>query len=83
MNTLAFVNFLLIKIFPTLIHQYFPPLKFCAIRYVAIHSIDSITEGYTIYVVRHLVTLKKQIGYKYIPNFLVVSPEFQTTHLGS
>ena len=25
MNTLAFVNFLHIKIFPTLIHQYFPP----------------------------------------------------------
>ena len=33
MNTLAFVNFLLIKIFPTLIRQNFPPSKFCAIRY--------------------------------------------------
>ena len=28
MNTLAFVNFLLIKIFPTLICQYFPPSNF-------------------------------------------------------
>ena len=33
MNTLAFVNFLLVKIFPTLIRQYFPPSKFCTIRY--------------------------------------------------
>ena len=33
MNTLAFVNFLLIKIFPTLIHQNFPS-KFCAIQYI-------------------------------------------------
>ena len=33
MNTLAFVNFLLFKIFPTLIRQYFPTSKFCAIRY--------------------------------------------------
>ena len=32
MNTLAFVNFLLIKIFPTLIHQNFPPSKLCAIQ---------------------------------------------------
>ena len=35
MNTLAFVNFLLVKLFPTLIRQYFPPSKFCAVRYVA------------------------------------------------
>ena len=34
MNTLAFVNFLLVKFFPTLIRQYFPPSKFCAIRYI-------------------------------------------------
>ena len=33
MNTLVFVNVLLLKIFPTLIRQYFPPLKFCAIWY--------------------------------------------------
>ena len=32
MNILAFVNFLLIKFFPNLIRQYFPPSKFCAIR---------------------------------------------------
>ena len=32
MNTLAFVNFLLIKIFSTLIRQNFPPSRFCAIR---------------------------------------------------
>ena len=35
MNTLAFVNFLLVKIFPTLICQYFPLSKFCTIRYIA------------------------------------------------
>ena len=34
MNTLAFVIFLLVKIFPTLIRQNFPPLKFCAIQYL-------------------------------------------------
>ena len=34
MNTFAFVNFLLIKLFPTLIHQNFPLSKICAIRYV-------------------------------------------------
>ena len=33
MNTLAFVNFLLVKFFPTLICQNFPPSKICAIRY--------------------------------------------------
>ena len=33
MNTLAFVNFLLVKLFPTLIQQNFPPSKFCAVRY--------------------------------------------------
>ena len=33
MNTLAFVNILLVKIFPTLIRQNFPPSKFYAIRY--------------------------------------------------
>ena len=33
MNTLAFVNFLLVKLFPTLIRQNFPPSKICAIRY--------------------------------------------------
>ena len=32
-NTLAFVNFLLVKLFPTLIRQNFPPSKICAIRY--------------------------------------------------
>ena len=36
MNTLAFVNFLLIKLFPTLIRQNFPPSKICAIRYIII-----------------------------------------------
>ena len=36
MNTLAFVNFLFVKIFPTLIiHQNFLPPKFCAIWYYA------------------------------------------------
>ena len=30
MNTLAFVNFLLVKLFPTLIRQKFPPSKICA-----------------------------------------------------
>ena len=34
MNALAFVNFLLIKIFPTLIRQIFPPSKFCTIWYI-------------------------------------------------
>ena len=32
MNTLAFVNVLLIKISLTLIRQYFPQSKFCAIQ---------------------------------------------------
>ena len=32
MITLAFINFLLVKLFPTLIHQNFPPLKICAIQ---------------------------------------------------
>ena len=32
MNTLAFVNFLLIKLFPTLIRQNFAPSKICAVR---------------------------------------------------
>ena len=32
-NTLAFVNFLLVKLFPTMIRQNFPPLKICAVRY--------------------------------------------------
>ena len=36
MNTLAFVNFLLVKLFPTLIRQNFPPSKICAIRYTII-----------------------------------------------
>ena len=35
MNTLAFVNFLLIKLFPTLIRQNFPLSKICAIRYIS------------------------------------------------
>ena len=34
MNTLAFVNFLLVKLFPTLIRQNFTPSKICAIQYV-------------------------------------------------
>ena len=33
MNTLAFVNFLFVKLFSTLIRQNFPPSKFCAIWY--------------------------------------------------
>ena len=33
MNTLAFVKFLLVKLFPILIHQNFPPSKFCAVWY--------------------------------------------------
>ena len=33
MNTLAFINFLLVKLFPTLIRQNFPPSKFCAVQY--------------------------------------------------
>ena len=37
MNTLVFVNFLVVKIFPTLIRQYFPQSKFCAIR--SVHNI--------------------------------------------
>ena len=37
MNTLAFVNFLLVRIFPSSIRQNFPPLKFCAIRYTIKH----------------------------------------------
>ena len=32
MSTFAFISFLLIKIFPTLIYQNFPLSKFCAIR---------------------------------------------------
>ena len=36
MNTLAFVKFLLVKLFPTLIHQNFPPSKICAVRYVCV-----------------------------------------------
>ena len=44
MNTLAFVNFLLVKFFPTLIRRYFPPSKFCAIygsyaQYFAHHQL--------------------------------------------
>ena len=34
MNTLAFVNSLLIKLFPTLIRQKFPSSKICTIQYV-------------------------------------------------
>ena len=34
MNTLAFANFILIKLFPTLIRQNFPPSKICAVQYV-------------------------------------------------
>ena len=33
MNTLAFVNFLLVKLFPTLIRQNFPLSKICAVQY--------------------------------------------------
>ena len=38
MNTLEFVNFLIVKIFPTLIRQNFPPSKFCAIWYNQVQS---------------------------------------------
>ena len=38
MKTLAFINILLVKIFPTLIRQYFPLSKFCAIWYVAFYK---------------------------------------------
>ena len=34
MNTLAFINFLLVKLFPTLIHQNFPLSKICAIQHI-------------------------------------------------
>ena len=37
MNTLAFINFLLVKIFPILIHQNFPQSKFCFIQYYSRH----------------------------------------------
>ena len=33
MNTLAFINFLLVKLFPTLIRQNFPPSKCYAVWY--------------------------------------------------
>ena len=33
MNTLTFVNFLLVKLYSTLIRQNFPPSKICAVRY--------------------------------------------------
>ena len=36
-NTLAFVNFLLVKIFLTQIHQISLPSKFCAIYYVTVY----------------------------------------------
>ena len=38
MNTLAFVNFLLVELFLTLIRQNFPPSKICAIRYSFLHT---------------------------------------------
>ena len=37
MNTLAFVNFLLVKLFPTLIRQNFPLSKICAVQYLSLH----------------------------------------------
>ena len=51
MNTLAFVNFLLVKLFPTLIRQNFPPSKIYAIRYIITvqiricytHNVESVT----------------------------------------
>ena len=43
MNILGFVNFLLTKIFPTVIHQNFPPSKFCAIRYLMVNIVSNYT----------------------------------------
>ena len=45
MTTLAFVNFLLVKIFPTLIRQNFLPSKFCTIRYIP--SLNHLSSLYT------------------------------------
>ena len=68
MNTLAFVNFLLVKIFPTLIRQYFPPSKFYAIRYLCAqligfpHSI--ISDQYDL--------LKRRANYRIAQNFYLL-----------
>ena len=48
MNTLVFINFLLVKLFPILIHQNFPPSKICTIRYTTIHLIPLLRSSFAV-----------------------------------
>ena len=51
---------------------------------LVLHQRELLTAHYRVLEIKcpYQVTLRKQMGYKY-PIFLVVSPELQTTHLGS
>ena len=60
MNTLVFINFLLVKLFPTLIRQNFLLSKICAIQYLIsrIHYSLNLTINYVLtFICIHYITI--------------------------